>query len=48
MKVGVFGTCRVEDWTFDDVKLIRNKFPRIYKNEKDTFMLPVQQKFYKI
>jgi len=34
MKVGVFGTCRVQDWKFDNLTLDNSQFPLTYRNSK--------------
>ena len=34
MKVGVFGTCRVQDWKFDNLTLDNSQFPHTYRNSK--------------
>lgn len=33
-KVGVFGTCRIDDFNFDDFSKLSNQYPYEYKNEK--------------
>lgn len=36
LKIGVFGTCRIQDWNFNEFQKKTNKFPLIYANKDCT------------
>jgi hypothetical protein len=32
-KIGIFGTCRIDDFNIENLKQIKKTYPFIYKNE---------------